>query len=261
MTNHPKYEKLLTILSEFPGLAVAFSGGVDSTFLLVAAHHANPDKVIALTARTPYIPNWEITEAADLGEKYGIPHEIMDFDFPAILQDNPQDRCYLCKKALFTQLKAKADALGYIIVDGSNKDDDRDHRPGKIALKELDINSPLHQADLTKAEIRSLSRELEIPTWNKPAYACLLTRFPHGTAITRARLQRVEKAERVLHEAGIKDVRVRFHDDLCRIETAPESFTGILEGREEIVKRIKKAGFKRITLDLDGYRRGSMNQL
>ncbi|MCY6370889.1 ATP-dependent sacrificial sulfur transferase LarE [Clostridium ganghwense] len=259
-----KYNKLLEYLKELKSAAVAFSGGVDSTFLLKAAKEALGDKVIAVTVVSPYIPNWEIEEAKELVAELGIKHEFVEV--PVIMDEikfNPDNRCYLCKKAIFTKIKEFASKNGYkYVLDGTNLDDTKDYRPGLIALRELKIKSPLLENNLTKNDIRELSKELGLKTWKKPAYACLLSRIPYGNEIKIEELQRVEKAERYLMSIGFEAVRVRCHKDLARVEVQREDRHKLFnEGLlDSISTNLKEFGFKYVSLDMEGYRVGSLNE-
>jgi len=254
--------KLNNILKDLGSFAVAFSGGVDSSFLLHRAHKTVKSGVIAITIRTPYIPDREITEAIEFAEKFGIRHKIVDIAFPEIIKHNPIERCYLCKKTLFTQLLdfAGKNNLKHVI-DGTNADDSGDFRPGMKALKEMGIRSPLLEAGLTKKEIRELSRTEGLEFWDKPAMACLLTRIPYDTEIKEGTLRMIEAAENILLDRGYPGTRVRVHGDVARIECIPGFMEKMIRNpeREEITSSLKKIGFRFVSLDLEGYRTGSSN--
>ncbi|MCK4750835.1 MAG: ATP-dependent sacrificial sulfur transferase LarE [Bacteroidales bacterium] len=217
-----KYDQLLKSMKNLQGIAIAFSGGVDSFFLLHAAQEALGEKVLALTVNSPYIPDWEIKEARKMAKEKAIEHHVIDIPVPEQILKNPGDRCYLCKTFIFTMLKDFAAKQGYkYLADGTNADDAMQHRPGMKALKELNILSPLLESGFTKADIRKASREMDLHTWEKPAFACLLTRIPYNTRINEELLRRIERAETFLIGLGIRAVRVRAHDNLARIETEP----------------------------------------
>jgi uncharacterized protein len=263
-----KYEKLKSILTSYGSLAVAFSGGVDSTFLLKVAYDALGDRVIAVTARSCSFPERELREAADYCAKNGIRHFITDseeLDIDGFAQ-NPPNRCYLCKTELFTKIGeiAKAEGLAYI-AEGSNLDDEGDYRPGLMAVHELGIKSPLREAELSKNDIREISKSLGLPTWDKQSFACLSSRFVYGETISEEKLRRVDKAEQLLLDLGFSQVRVRVHGETgeqARIEINVAEFSKLMqdEVREKILAGFRKIGFIYISLDLAGYRTGSMNQ-
>ena len=257
-----KSEKLSNILSEIESAIVAFSGGVDSSFLLYMAHKINKDSITAITIRTPYIAAREIEYAAEFTEKYGIKHKIIDIATPEVIKHNPVERCYHCKKALFNHLIEFAKSNNYkTILDGSNFDDTSDFRPGMKALKELGIRSPLLEAGLTKNEIREYLRKEGISIWDSPSMTCMLTRIPYDTDIKQETLNMIEEAENILFEKGYPATRVRIHEDVARIECMPDFIEKIISNpeRKQIVDEFKKLGFKHISLDMEGYRTGSMN--
>ncbi|MDH3972800.1 MAG: ATP-dependent sacrificial sulfur transferase LarE [Deltaproteobacteria bacterium] len=260
-----KYEKLKTLVRDMGSLVVAFSGGVDSTFLLKVCSDILGDKVLAVTATSPTYPGHEFEEAKKLASFIGCRYEVIESNELEIsgFSENSPRRCYFCKSELFGLLKEKAGDLGYThVADGANCDDLGDYRPGRDAAKELGVRSPLVEAGMTKEDIRLLSRELGLATWNKPSFACLSSRFPYGTGITYDRVKRVEKCEDILRSLSFRQFRVRFHDDVARIETTVEDFEKFLSPpvRDAIIKGFKENGFSYISLDIEGYRTGSMNE-
>ncbi len=257
-----KLIKLDSILNELKSYAIAFSGGADSSFLAFRSKMLEKVKMVAVTIRTPYIADREINEAIEFTQSHNIDHEIINVSFPEIIRLNPPERCYLCKKALFSKIQDLAEAKGFkYVVDGTNSDDKGEFRPGLKALTELSVRSPLAEAGLTKNEIRTLLKEAGLSLWDKPAMACLLTRIPYETEISEEMLRMIEKAEDLLLEKGYPGARVRIHGDLARIECLPGYLEKIVNdpGREVLVSNIKKIGFRYISLDLEGYRTGSMN--
>jgi len=259
-----KLTRLRTLLRETGGIAVAFSSGVDSTFLLKVAHEELGEKAIAVTARSHSFPKREQDEAAAFCAREGIRQVVVDSEELAIpgFRQNPTNRCYLCKKELFTKILEIARAEGLsAVAEGSNMDDLGDYRPGLQAVRELGIRSPLREVGLTKDEIRALSRRMGLPTWNKPSFACLASRFPYGEEITEERLGRVERAEQFLMDLGFGQVRVRLHGDLARIELCAADIPKAVEQRAKIHAALKGFGFAYVALDLLGYRTGSMNEV
>lgn len=257
-----KQKKLGHLIHEMGKVAIAFSGGTDSTLLMAVAAKVLGSNAVALTVKSPYIPDWEIQEAIELAQKVGIKHEIITAGIPREIGDNPTDRCYLCKHKVFSLLKEQAKQLGIqTIADGTNADDSKDYRPGLRALKELQVRSPLQEAELTKADIRILSKQMGLDTWDKPPYACLLTRLPHDTLVTDDLLSRIEQAETYLIRNGFKAIRVRTHGDTARIEADPSLLAGLVAEpfRSQMVQKFKELGYRFVTLDLEGYRMGVFN--
>lgn len=260
-----KQEKLKGILKGWGRVAVAFSGGVDSTFLLKTAKDVLGGGVLAVTARSLSFPKRELDEAAAFCARNGIEHVIVDSEELDIdgFSKNPVNRCYLCKTELFTKIRSIAEQRGIThIAEGSNADDPGDFRPGMRAVAEQGILSPLRLAGLNKTEIRQLSRELGLPTWNKQSFACLSSRFPYGETITPEKLRMVDRAEQFLLDRGFHQVRVRHHGNLARIETDEAGFSALSDAalRREIDEKFRELGFSYVALDLRGYRTGSMNE-
>ena len=258
-----KVNILKEIISGYKSVLVAFSGGVDSTLLLKVAHDVLGERVLAVTAVSEIYPPGEGEGASALARLIGCKHLVFEargLESPAFA-GNPPDRCYHCKKEIYAELLkvARERGLNYV-VDGANADDAGDYRPGLRAGKEMGIKSPLLEAGLTKEEIRALSRELGLPTADKPANPCLASRFPYGTTITREGLKQVAEAEKALQEMGFTVVRVRHHANLARIEVSPGSMPAVLEKSRSIVQKLREIGYAYVTLDLQGYRTGSMNE-
>lgn len=265
MNINEKFEKLKNYLSSLESVVVAFSSGVDSTFLLKTAHQVLGDKVIAVTAQSCSFPERELNEAKSFCQKEGIKHIVVESEELEIdgFCKNPVNRCYLCKKELFEKITeiAKENNIKNI-VEGSNIDDNGDYRPGLQAVAELNIKSPLRYAELNKNEIRELSKNLGLNTWDKQSFACLSSRFVYGEEITKEKLSMVDKAEQLLLDLGFHQLRVRIHGKIARIEVMPDEFPKLIEekNRLKIVSEFEKFGFSYISMDLKGYRTGSMNE-
>ncbi|MGL1931489.1 MAG: ATP-dependent sacrificial sulfur transferase LarE [Desulfotalea sp.] len=256
-------QKLIKHLKTANSLIVAFSGGVDSCLLAYLANQVLQKKMLAITIRTPYTPPWEIDDAIFFAKKYNIPHEILELPIPEIILNNPNDRCYLCKKELFINIINRAKELDItMVIDGSNHDDLNDYRPGIKALKELEIKSPMLELGITKKQIREISKELGLNSWDKPASACLLSRLPYGTRITKEELQRIAASELFLKSLGINGARVRSHGEIARIEVTEQTFTTILTEtvRKKISQKLKSFGYTFVAIDLDNFVSGSMNR-
>lgn len=260
-----KYNRLKDYIASFGSVAVAFSSGVDSTFLLFAAKEALGKNVIAVTATSCSFPERELNESKVYCENQGISHYVIKSEELNIegFSHNPKNRCYLCKKELFEKIKLVASEHDIAeIAEGSNLDDNGDYRPGLQAVAELGIKSPLREIGFTKDEIRELSKEFGLPTWDKQSFACLSSRFPYGDTINEEKLKRVDKAEQLLLDLGFKQLRVRIHGDLARIELDPCQFDKFMEEETRLLvnKKFKEFGFSYVSLDITGYRTGSMNE-
>lgn len=260
-----KFERLTGILSENAALLVAFSAGVDSTFLLKAAHMTLGERAVALTASSPSAPPGEIDAAKQFAASLGCRHIVLDsyeLENPSFAQ-NPVNRCFFCKDELYRICRAEADKLAIeIIVDGTNLDDLQDHRPGLKAAHDWGVRHPLVEAEMTKDDIRRYSRQLDLPTWDKPSSPCLSSRFPYGTAIDLERLKLIGGCELFMKQLRFREFRVRYHGDLARIEVSQNEIDRLFERptRDAIVKKFKELGFRFVSLDLQGFRSGSLNE-
>ncbi|MFC1674915.1 ATP-dependent sacrificial sulfur transferase LarE [Candidatus Omnitrophota bacterium] len=259
-----KLKKLEGILKGMSSVLLAYSGGVDSTFLLATAHRALGKKVLAVTAVSATYPQEELDSAKRMAKKLGARHKVIKTNEFADLnfRSNPRNRCYYCKRELFSKLKriAVRERLNFV-ADASNISDKKDFRPGRIAKKELAVRSPLQEAGLAKDDIRRLSKKMGLVTWNKPALACLASRVPYGTQISRDILSRVDLGERVLRGMGFKVVRLRHYNGLCRIEVGKDEIPRLIKKHNQVARQLKRLGYDFITLDLQGYRTGSMNEV
>lgn len=258
-----KYLELKKYLSSLNSVAVAYSSGVDSTFLLKTAVDTLPrDNVLALTAKSYSFPKRELDESIQFCKSENIRQIVFESEELSIdgFSNNPPDRCYICKKELFSKIKGIARENNInAVVEGSNADDINDYRPGMRAVAELEILSPLKKVGLTKNEIRALSKQLGLKTWNKQSFACLSSRFVYGEKITVQKLDMIDKSEQLLLDLGFKQVRVRIHNDVARIEVLPNEIERVMQFKDAIYSKFKEYGFRYVTLDLGGYRTGSMN--
>lgn len=266
MNLEKKLSKLKTVVSKLESVVIAFSGGVDSTLVAKVCYDTLKDNSMAVTARSETYPDFEFKEAQKLAKEIGIKHLVIDTSELAIegFANNPPERCYFCKTELFGKLKDIAKEHGFLnVADGANLDDTQEFRPGLQASKELNVRSPLKEAGLAKKDIREVSKMLNLPNWNKPAYACLSSRFPYGQSITEEKLSMVSEAEKYLRGLGLIQFRVRHHETIARIEVLPEDIHILTNSlaREELTAKFKEIGFTYVTLDLAGYRSGSMNEV
>jgi len=262
-----KYDRLKEVFQSMGHVLVAYSGGVDSTLLLkVAKDTLGERNILAVTALSPLYPDRELTGAKNLTKEMGVRHLLIKSNELEIegFSKNPPNRCYYCKKELFGELQnlAQKEEIPFII-EGSTLDDEKDHRPGRRAIQELGVRSPLKEAMFTKEEVRELSNALGLTTWDKPSFACLASRFPYGEEITVDKLKMVDEAENFLFGLGFRQVRVRHHGNLARIEIYPEEIERLMDGslRERVVSHLKKIGYNYVTVDLQGFRSGSMNEV
>lgn len=258
-----KYLELKKYLSSLNSVAVAYSSGVDSTFLLkTAVDTLSRDNVLALTAKSHSFPKRELDESIQFCKSENIRQIVFESEELSIdgFSNNPPDRCYICKKELFSKIKGIARENNInAVVEGSNADDINDYRPGMRAVAELEILSPLKKVGFTKDEIRALSKQLGLKTWNKQSFACLSSRFVYGEKITVQKLDMIDKSEQLLLDLGFKQVRVRIHNDVARIEVLPNEIERVMQFKDAIYSKFKEYGFRYVTLDLGGYRTGSMN--
>ena len=266
LTIEDKMDALKSILAGMESVIVAYSGGTDSAFLAATAHEVLGDGALAVTAKSPSLAPSELSEAVELAQRLGIHHRIIEThevereDYAA---NNP-NRCFFCKDELYTYLSGYAESEGYnSIVNGTNTDDLGDFRPGLNAAKQYGVRSPMVEADLSKPEIRELSKDMDLPTWDKPAQACLSSRIPYGSMVTVEALTRIAQAEEYLHDIGIRQLRVRHHDTVARIEVEPQDFITLTDEamREQVVRKFREIGYSYVTLDLQGFRSGSMNEV
>jgi uncharacterized protein len=259
-----KERALCDTLASLGSVIVAYSGGADSAYLAFIAHRTLGDRAVAVTADSPSYPERHRQLAIQIARDFGLRHQIIqtsELERPEY-RANPSNRCYYCKHELYTHLSRIAAGRGAVIVDGNNADDRGDYRPGRQAAREFGVRSPLDEVDLSKEEIRALSRQAGLPTWNEPASACLSSRIPYHTEVTDEKLRIIERAEQALRELGFRVFRVRHHDDLARIEIARAEMPRALDPdvSAAIVRALKEAGYRYVSLDLQGYRTGSLNE-
>lgn len=261
-----KLDALKGLLEEMDHVIIAYSGGVDSAFLAATANDVLGHRALAVTAKSPSLAPSELREATALAERLGLNHRIIETQevHRSDYAENTPNRCFFCKDELYTHLARFAEEEGYeAVTNGTNTDDLGDFRPGQNAAKQYGVRSPLVEADLSKVEIRELSKGMDLPTWDKPAQACLSSRIPYGTMVTVEALTQIAKAEEYLHDLGIRQLRVRHHDTVARIEVEPQDFLTLSDEdvREGVVKKFKELGYSYVTLDLQGFRSGSLNEV
>ncbi len=257
-----RYERLRDILAEMGSVAIGYSGGVDSTVLVAVARDVLGNRALAVIGNSQAFPQGEVESALRVAEEIGIEvvqiptHEMSN----PLFRVNAPDRCYHCKTELFSVLRRVANERGLAwVADGSNADDVGDYRPGMRAAQELQVRSPLREAGLAKSDVRAIARAMALPNWDKPSFACLSSRFPYGTEITPELLARVDGCEKYLRELGFRQFRVRHHDTVCRLEVDPSDFGGVLQAREDILRRFRELGYLYVALDIEGFRSGKMN--
>lgn len=260
----PQLEALRAILSSMPSLLVCFSGGVDSAFVLKVAHEVLGERALGMTAVSPSLPLAEREDAVRLAQELGVPHVVVDsqeIDDPNYAA-NPTNRCYFCKSELYRIARTEAARRGLAVVaNGTNRDDLGDYRPGLVAAAEADVRAPLVEAGFTKADVRRCAKLVGLRVWDKPAAACLSSRIPYGTSVTPARLRQIDSAEAGVRALGLRQVRVRYHGELARVEVAQDEIERAFALRREIARTCRDAGFAFATLDLEGYRTGSLNEV
>lgn len=258
-----KWDKLIENIKSFDSVALAYSGGVDSTFLASASFLALGDRMIAITIQSPLESPGQTTLAAQFAQEIGFAHQILPFDplEDPLIRNNPIDRCYHCKSLILRTIRGIADRHHLKqVIEGQNADDQNDYRPGKRAILETGTRSPLADAGLTKMEIRALAKALDLTVWQQPSSPCLATRFPYGTPLTTRGLQQVASGESFLHSRGFDNIRLRVHDNLARIEVHPEQIRQLIDMSQDVLSYYKQIGFLYVTVDLQGYRMGSLNE-
>ncbi len=267
MTNqtelNEKYQNLLELLRSLGKIAVAYSGGVDSTFLLAAAKEAPADDLVALTMNQPYFADWELEEAREFTVNLGVKHQIIETEVDEKIRENPHDRCYHCKSITFGRFWEETNRLGFdTLLDGTIADDTQEYRPGLKAVKEQNVRSPLREAGFTKEDIRQMSKKMGLPMWDKPSNTCLITRIPYNTHVSDQDLRQIEYAELFLMKEGFSQVRVRKHDNIARIEVDPGKIEELAQSDviNKVVPYFKSLGFSFVSIDLEGYKTGNMDK-